>query len=42
MELENLIMEVFNINEVLFVILGAIIGIIVGYYIRRNIGEGKI
>ncbi len=42
MELENLIMEVFDINEVLFVILGAIIGIIVGYYIRRNIGEGKI
>ncbi|NLY44995.1 MAG: ribonuclease Y [Tissierella sp.] len=35
-------MEVFNINEILFIILGAIIGIIVGYYIRRNIGEGKI
>ena len=32
----------FNINEVLFVILGAIIGIIVGYYIRKYIGEGKI
>ena len=29
-------------NEVLFPILGAIIGIIVGYYIRRNIGERKI
>jgi len=33
---------VFNINEALFVILGAIIGIFVGYYIRKNIGEGKI
>ncbi|NLN14873.1 MAG: DUF3552 domain-containing protein, partial [Tissierellia bacterium] len=32
----------FNINEALFVILGAIIGIFVGYYIRKNIGEGKI
>ena len=29
-------------NEVLFPILGALIGIIVGYYIRRNIGERKI
>ncbi|MDR7869963.1 MAG: ribonuclease Y [Tissierellaceae bacterium] len=28
--------------EALFAILGAIIGIIVGYYIRKNIGEGKI
>ncbi|MEW8974356.1 MAG: ribonuclease Y [Tissierellaceae bacterium] len=26
----------------IFAILGAIIGIIVGYYIRKNIGEGKI
>ena len=29
-------------NELLFAIFGAIIGIIVGYYIRKNIGEGKI
>ena len=29
-------------NDALFAILGAIIGIIVGYYIRKNIGEGKI
>lgn len=35
-------MEVFDIKEVLFSILGALIGMIVGYFIRKNIGEGKI
>ena len=35
-------MEVFDIKEVLSSILGALIGMIVGYFIRKNIGEGKI
>lgn len=42
MELENLIEEVFKIIEFMIGILGAIIGIIAGYFIRKNIGEKKI
>ena len=35
-------MEVFIIDNLIFIILGLIIGIIAGYFIRRYIGEGKI
>lgn len=35
-------MEVLTILEFLFAILGAIIGILIGYFIRKTIGEGKI
>ena len=35
-------MEVLTIYEFLFAILGAIIGILAGYFIRKTIGEGKI
>ena len=34
--------EVFIIDNLIFIILGLIIGIIAGYLIRRYIGEGKI
>ncbi|WFA09741.1 ribonuclease Y [Tissierella sp. Yu-01] len=35
-------MEVLIIDKLIFIILGLIIGIIAGYFIRRYIGEGKI
>jgi len=34
-------MEVLDI-EILYIVIGAIIGILAGYFIRKNIGEGKI
>ena len=43
MELENLIQwRCLVIDKLYFIILGLIIGIIAGYFIRRYIGEGKI
>ena len=42
MELENLIYVEVLIIEILYVAIAAIIGIVAGYFIRRNIGEGKI
>ncbi len=35
-------MEVFPIESLIYAILGLVIGIIAGYFIRRYIGEGKI
>lgn len=43
MKLENLIQRgCFVIEKLIYAILGIIIGIIAGYFIRRYIGEGKI
>ncbi len=42
LELENLRQWRCLVIETLFAILGALIGIIVGYFIRKHIGEGKI
>ena len=42
MELENLIQWRCIVIEILYVVIGVIAGAIIGYYIRRNIGEGKI
>lgn len=43
MELENLIRwRCLVIEKIIFAILGLLIGIIAGYFIRRYIGEGKI
>jgi len=35
-------MEVFPIESLIYAILGLVIGIVAGYFIRRYIGEGKI
>ncbi|OLS03976.1 ribonuclease Y [Tissierella creatinophila] len=42
MELENLIQQEVLIIEALFGIGGIIIGLVIGYFVRKNIGEGKI
>lgn len=42
MELENLIKQEVLIIEALYGIGGIIIGLIIGYFVRKNIGESKI